>query len=423
MISFFENVTKQIDRISLLLKEEYVDKKLFEKVISEIKKPDRVIKKTIKINSDKGKRLSFASLRSQHNNALGPYKGGIRFHPGVNEDEVKALAFLMSLKCSLAGIPYGGAKGGVKVDVQKISQKEIERLSREYAKAYSKFIGEKIDVPAPDVNTNAQIMAWMLDEYEKQVGFKSPATFTGKPIELGGSLGRNEATGRGGVFVLKEFSKKEKLIPSKTFVAVQGFGNVGYWFAKFASDFGYKIVAISDSSGALFDKKGLNIKKLSNYKSEFGSFEKIAKEKKLKFISNEELLKLPVDILVPAALETVITKDNANKVKTKVILEMANGPTTPEAEKILIKKRIKVLPDILCNSSGVTTSYLEWVQNLEGSSWTEDRVNQELKKYIIKAFNQVYEVSKNIKLSFRDAANYISLKRIVDAMILRGFES
>jgi len=422
MASFFRNVLKQIDDVSLFLEDEYPDKKLFSESISKIKTPDRIIKKTIKIISDKGKKLTFPSLRSQHNNVLGPYKGGIRFHPNVNEDEVKALSTLMSLKCSLAGIPYGGAKGGVRVDVQKLSSKELERLSKAYAKAYSKYIGEKVDVPAPDVNTNGQIMAWMLEEFEKQIGFKSLATFTGKPIELGGSLGRNEATGRGGVFVLKEFSRKEKLSPSKTTVAIQGFGNVGYWFAKFASKSGFKIVAISDSSGGIFVKKGINVEKLTELKKEFGSFEEIAKVKNLEFLTNEKLLELSVDILVPAALEAVITDKNAKNIKANIILEMANGPTTAEAEKILLGKGKKILPDILCNSGGVTTSYLEWVQNLQGLSWTEGKVNEELKKYITDAFNKVYEASKKKRLSFRDAANYISLKRIIDVMILRGFE-
>jgi len=422
MASFFRNVLKQIDDVSLFLEDEYPDKKLFSESISKIKTPDRIIKKTIKIISDKGKKLTFPSLRSQHNNVLGPYKGGIRFHPNVNEDEVKALSTLMSLKCSLAGIPYGGAKGGVRVDVQKLSSKELERLSKAYAKAYSKYIGEKVDVPAPDVNTNGQIMAWMLEEFEKQIGFKSLATFTGKPIELGGSLGRNEATGRGGVFVLKEFSRKEKLSPSKTTVAIQGFGNVGYWFAKFASKSGFKIVAISDSSGGIFVKKGINVEKLTELKKEFGSFKEIAKVKNLEFLTNEKLLELSVDILVPAALEAVITDKNAKNIKANIILEMANGPTTAEAEKILLGKGKKILPDILCNSGGVTTSYLEWVQNLQGLSWTEGKVNEELKKYITDAFNKVYEASKKKRLSFRDAANYISLKRIIDVMILRGFE-
>lgn len=422
MTSFFDNVLKQIDEISNLLENDYVDKKLFKKIISEIKKPQRVIKKTLTITSDKGKKTSFLSFRSQHNNALGPYKGGIRYHVNVCEDEVKALSTLMSLKCSLAGIPYGGAKGGIKVDVLKLSQKELEKLSKAYAKSFSKYFGEKIDVPAPDVNTNGQIMAWMLEAYEEKVGYKAPGTFTGKPIELGGSLGRNEATGRGGVFVLKEFAKEEKLVPSKTKIAVQGFGNVGFWFSKFAKDLGFKIIAISDSSGAIINEKGLDPDKLNELKKEFGSFKEISTKKNFKFISNEDLLVLPVDILVPAALEAVINKDNANKIKAKVILEMANGPITFEAEEILLKNKKEILPDILCNSGGVTTSYFEWAQNLQGISWSEDKVNEELKVYMVKTFDSVYGVARKKKLPFRVAANYISLKRIVDAMILRGFE-
>ena len=422
MTSFFGNVLKQIDEISNLLENDYVDKRLFKKIISEIKKPQRVVKKTLTISSDRGKKISFLSFRSQHNNALGPYKGGIRYHVNVCEDEVKALSTLMSLKCSLAGIPYGGAKGGIKVDVQRLSQKELEKLSKTYAKSFSKYIGEKIDVPAPDVNTNGQIMAWMLEAYEEKVGFKAPGTFTGKPIELGGSLGRNEATGRGGAFVLKEFAKKEKLVSSKTKIAVQGFGNVGFWFSKFAKDLGFKIIAISDSSGAIVNDKGIDPDKLSVLKNELGSFKEISAKKNLKFISNEDLLMLPVDILVPAALEAVINKDNANKIKAKVILEMANGPITFEGEEILLKNKKEILPDILCNSGGVTTSYFEWAQNLQGISWPEEKVNEELKIYMIKAFDSVYGVARKKRIPFRVAANYISLKRIVDTMILRGFE-
>jgi len=421
--SFFNNVLRQIDEISILLENEYIDKKTFKKVISEIKKTQRIIKKTLTITSDNGKKISFLSFRAQHNNTLGPFKGGIRFHINVNEDEVKALSTLMSFKCSLAGIPYGGAKGGIKVDVTKLSSKELENLSKVYAKSYADYIGERIDVPAPDVNTNGQIMAWMLEAYEKKVGYKSPATFTGKPIELGGSLGRNEATGRGGVFVLKEFAKKEKLIPSKTKIAVQGFGNVGFWFSKFAKESGFRIIAISDSSGALLNEKGLDPEKLKNLKKKFGSFKEIAENKGFKFISNEDLLELPVDILIPAALEAVINKDNAKKIKAKVILEMANGPTTFEAEETLLKNKKEILPDILCNSGGVTTSYFEWAQNLQGVSWSEARVNKELKKYIINAFSSVYSLARKKNFSFRVAANFLSLKRIVDAMILRGFES
>ena len=423
MIGFFNNVLKQIDETSLLLEGDYSDKKIFRKIISEIKKPQRIIKKTLKITSDKGKKLSFLSFRFQHNNAIGPYKGGIRYHVNVNEDEIKALSTLMSFKCSLAGIPYGGAKGGIKIDVAKLSQKELEKLSKAYARFFSKYIGERIDVPAPDMNTNSQIMAWMLDAYEKKVGYKSPGTFTGKPLELGGSLGRNEATGRGGVFVLKEFAKKEKLVSSKTKIAVQGFGNVGFWFSKFAKDLGFKIIAISDSSGAIFNEKGLDPDKLNDFGKEWGTLREIAENKKYKFISNEKLLELPVDILIPAALEGVINKDNANKIKAKTILEMANGPTTFEAEEILIKNRKEILPDILCNSGGVITSYFEWAQNLQGISWSEEKVNEELKKYMINAFNSVYNIAREKKFTFRVAANYLSLKRIVDAMILRGFES
>ena len=409
-----EAALTQIKETTTLLQEDYADVKRFKKAIEMVLTPQKVIKGKIKVGSK-----TFQAFRIQHNDSRGPFKGGIRFHQNVSEDEVRALATLMSLKCSVAGIPYGGGKGGVVVDPSKLTLEELKKLSTEYAKLITPHIGEWKDVPAPDVNTDGQIMAWMLEAYEKKIGHQSAGTFTGKPIELGGSLGRTEATGQGGVFVLNAYAKAYGIKKGAT-VAIQGFGNVGFWFAKLAIDSGFKIVAISDSSSGLYDKKGFDIDKLQAFKDKYGSFATASKKEKLEAITNTELLELPVTILVPAALENAINKDNMEKISADVIFEMANGPTTSEADNYLFEKGINVIPDILANSGGVTVSYFEWVQNLHGYYWTKDRVNEELKKTITKAFDDIHEVKKNKRISYRRAANYLSLKRIIDAMMLRG---
>ena len=410
---------QQLDGVVPLLEKDYPDKKKFKKAISLLRKPQNVISKKLTIKLDNGKKKSFMAFRSQHNDARGPFKGGIRFHSNVSEDEMKALSMWMTWKCAVVGLPYGGAKGGIVVDAKKLSKTEIERLSRAYAEFISPHIGARKDIPAPDVNTNEQIMAWMLDAYEKKIGQHSPATFTGKPIALGGSLGRTEATGRGGVYVLQSYVKEKKLKPKKISIAVQGFGNVGFWFAKLAQEAGFKVVAISDSSGGIYAAKGLNLDKIAKVKEKYGSFAEATKKEKFKFISNEDLLSLNVDILVPAALEGAIDNKNANSIKAKVIIEMANGPVTPGAEKILLKKGVAVLPDILCNAGGVTVSYFEWVQNLHGYQWTEKKVNSELKRKMNMAYKKVSAMVREKKASFRKAAYLLAVKRVVGAMVLR----
>lgn len=419
MVCAFTNAKKQIDNVASFLENEYSDKKKFKKAISLLKKPDRVFKKKLTIKLDSGKTKSFLAFRSQHNDARGPYKGGIRYHPNVSENEVKALSIWMTIKNAVVGVPYGGGKGGIVVNPRELSENELERLSKKYIDFLTPYIGPWKDIPAPDVNTGGREMAWMLEVYEKKVGCHCPAAFTGKPLELGGSLGRTQATGRGGVCVLKSYAK----VSVRAKIAVQGFGNVGYWFAKLASDIGFKIVAVSDSSGGVYNPEGWNIDKLLEYKKELGSFKKISRSKsksKYKFITNDQLLELNVDILAPSALENAITKENVRKIKAKVILEMANGPVTPEAEKILLEKGVDILPDVLCNAGGVIVSYFEWVQNLHGYSWTENKVNKELKKIMDKAFSGIFKVKKQKKISFRQAAYILALKRIIDAMILRG---
>ena len=385
----------------------------------------------LSVQMDDGTTKEFLAFRSQHNDARGPYKGGIRFHQNVSEEEVKALSMWMTWKCATVGIPYGGGKGGVVVNPKELSQTELERLSRAYADFVTPFIGSWKDIPAPDVNTNGQIMSWMLDEYEKNIGQHQPATFTGKPIELGGSQGRTQATGLGGVYVLenflkyfaednKDWAKKDK---KDITIAIQGFGNVGYYFAQEAYQRGYKIIALSDSRGAIVNTEtGFIPEQVMAHKKETKSVKDFAGAQN---ISNEELLELPVDILVPAALENVITQDNADKIKAKLIIEMANGPITPEADAILSKKGIYSVPDILSNAGGVTVSYFEWAQNIQGYYWTEEDVTNRLKKIMAEASRLIWhnflDFSANQKnVNLRLAAYSLAVQRVVKAMNLRG---
>jgi len=413
----------QIKDTSLLLSEDYEDKKRFKKAIEIVLAPQRVIKGKISITGKGGKKKTFQAFRIEHNDARGPFKGGIRFHQNVSQDEVQALATLMSLKCSVAGIPYGGGKGGIIVDPSKLTQEELKNLSIAYAKLIAPYIGPWKDVPAPDVNTDGQIMSWMLETYEKKLGMQAPATFTGKPLELGGSLGRTEATGQGGVYVLEAYLKRNQKLEtrnSKITIAIQGFGNVGYYFAKIAKELRYTVVAVSDSSTGIYNSKGLDVESLGKFKESGSALKAWPLKQGEKLITNSELLELPVTVLVPAALENSITSENMEKISAKVIFEMANGPTTSEADNYLFEKGIDVIPDILANSGGVTVSYFEWVQNLSGYYWTKERVNDELKQTITKAFLDIDKIVKAKHISYRRAANYISIKRIIDAMMLRG---
>lgn len=409
----FSNATKQLEEVAQILK-------LDDLTLRRLKIPNRVVHVAIPVEMDNGQVHTFIGFRSQHNNARGPYKGGIRYHVGVSESEVKALSMWMTWKCAIADIPYGGGKGGIIVnpkidpkDPRALSQGEVERLSRAYVRAIADVIGEDKDVPAPDVNTDGQIMSWMLDEYEKIIEKKSPATFTGKPIELGGSQGRTEATGYGGVFVLNALMEKEGKDPSKTSVAIQGIGNVGSYFALKAYEEGYTIVALSDSRTALYNTDGLDPKKVLAYKKEHGTLSGFEGAKE---ITNEELLLLTVDVLVPSALENVITEKNADKVNARYIIEMANGPVTPEADEILFKKGVLSVPDVLANSGGVTVSYFEWVQNKEGSVWSKDDVLGKLREKITTAFDQSYTSMKNLRVNMRMGTYALAVKKVVDAM-------
>ena len=405
----FENAIKQLEKANVFAK---VEPRIFEL----IKKPKRIINVKIPVKMDDGKEVSFEGYRIQHNDSRGPFKGGIRYHPNVSMDEVKALSTWMTLKCAVANIPFGGGKGGIIVDPKKLSKAELEKLSRGYIQKIAQYIGPDKDVPAPDVYTDSQIMSWMLDEFEKINGKHLPGVITGKPIELGGSLGRDKATAQGGVFVLEAAIKALKFSGKKA--AIQGFGNAGSVAAEILYNNGFTIIAVSDSKGGIYSEKGINIAKLMEHKNKTGNVQNFPLTKN---ITNDELLELSTDILIPAALENQITIANANKIKAKIILELANGPTTPEADEILFKKGIHVLPDILANSGGVSVSYFEWVQNLQNYYWDLDEVNKKLKKLMQEAFANVFERAQKNKTDFRTGANILALERVSKAMQLRGY--
>lgn len=385
---------------------------LDEETIKRLSQPDRVITVNFPVLMDNGQVKMFTGFRSQHNNSRGPYKGGLRFSPQVNESEVKALSTWMTWKCAVAGIPYGGGKGGVIVDTKQLSKAELERLSRAFIRAIYEVIGPDKDVPAPDMYTTPEIMDWMVDEYSKLVGQYSPAVITGKPVDKGGSEGRTEATGQGGVYVLEQLANKTGLVPEQTKVAVQGFGNVGYYFALLAQKLGFKVVAVSDSSCGIYNPNGIEVESALNFKNQNGSLSGFEGSE---VISNEKLLELEVDVLVPAAVENVIHQDNAANIKAKYIIEMANGPVTPEADKILFEKGIISVPDIMANSGGVTVSYFEWVQNKENQKWTKDEVLNKLKPIMTTAFNDAWGAMENYRCDMRTATYALAVKKVADA--------
>ncbi len=374
----------------------------------------RVTHKVLEVDGE-----SYPAWRIQHNNALGPGKGGIRFHQDVSEGEVKSLSLLMSFKNSLAGLPYGGGKGGVKFNPKEKSPEEIEKISRAYARAFSDVIGQDIDIPAPDVYTNGQVMSWILDEYEKVKGHHEPALITGKPIALGGIAIRSDATARGGVIVTEAFLNDMGMAKEGLKVAIQGFGNAGSFYAKMMVEKGHKVVAVSDSSGGVFDENGLPIEEIANDKANKISVQQGAKGQ---LISNSEILELDVDILVLAALENSITEENAGNVKAKVIVELANGPVSYEGDKILFNKGVHIIPDLLANSGGVTVSYFEWAQNRTGNILDEEYLKEKLVKMMNDAWKRTYSVykEKDGKIDFRTSAYLLAIRRILEAEKLRG---
>lgn len=383
------------------------------------KYPERELKVALPVRMDDGSLKVFEGFRIQHSTLRGPAKGGVRYHQNVNVDEVRALSAWMTFKCAVAAIPYGGGKGGIVCRPREMSKGEMERLTRTYIDKISAIISPNTDIPAPDVGTNAQTMDWMVDEYSKLKGESVYGIVTGKSIEIGGSKGRNEATGRGVCFVTLEMMKKYNMKPEDCKIVIQGMGNVGSISAKLLAEEGAKIIAVSDVSCAIYNENGLDIagiyKYLDSGKNLLDGYTGDCKR-----ITNAELLELPCDILIPAALENQITAENADRIKAKIVIEAANGPTSVEADEILNKKGVKVLPDILSNSGGVIVSYFEWVQNLQNFYWEEDDVNAKLKRQIVGAFNDVFDAREKYDCTFRVAAYIVALNRLVTAKKLRG---
>ncbi|MCM3053180.1 MULTISPECIES: Glu/Leu/Phe/Val dehydrogenase [Bacillaceae] len=388
-----------------------------EDVYELLKEPLRMITVKIPVRMDDGTTKVFTGYRAQHNDAVGPTKGGIRFHPNVTEREVKALSIWMSLKCGIVDLPYGGGKGGIVCDPRTMSFRELEALSRGYVRAISQLVGPTKDIPAPDVFTNSQIMAWMMDEYSRIDEFNSPGFITGKPLVLGGSHGRDSATAKGVTICIREAAKKQGFQLEGARVVVQGFGNAGGFLSKFMHDAGAKVIGISDAYGALYDPDGLDIDYLLDKRDSFGTVTNLFKNT----ISNQELLELDCDILIPAAIENQITEENANRIKANIIVEAANGPTTLEATKILTERGKLIVPDVLASAGGVTVSYFEWVQNNQGYYWSEEEVEEKLEKIIVRAFNNVYNTAATRKINMRLAAYMVGVRKLAEACRFRGW--
>ena len=382
-----------------------------------LKRPWRELQVQIPVRMDDGQIQVFTGYRVQHNAARGPYKGGVRYHPRADLEEVRALASLMTWKTALVDVPFGGAKGGVQVDPRDLSNNELNRLTRRYAQSIDHLIAPNRDIPAPDLGTNAQTMAWIMDAYGQLHGH-SPAIVTGKPVEMGGSLGREAATGRGASYVLQAASKDLSLDTQDARVVVQGFGNAGAWTARLIHDIGCKIVAVSDVDGGVHNPEGLDIPRLIDHQRESGGISAFDGAEE---ISNNELLELTCDVLVPAAIDNVITEHNADKVRARLILEVANHPITPEADRILSDRGVIILPDILVNAGGVIVSYFEWTQNIQEFHWEESRVNEELSKILIKAYREVRTRTINERITHRQASFELAVKRVARVVELRGF--
>jgi glutamate dehydrogenase/leucine dehydrogenase len=407
----FEIAKKQIDRVGKRLG-------LSADLIELFKTPKRELTVNFPVKMDDGRLKVFTGYRVQFNDALGPFKGGIRYHWNVSIDEVRALACWMTWKCAVMGLPYGGAKGGVICNPKEMSKGELERMTRRYASAISLIIGPEKDIPAPDVYTDSQTMAWIMDTISMHTGYAVPGVVTGKPIVIGGSRGRDEATSRGLMYAVREACKRIKLNPKGATVAVQGYGNVGYHAARLLHDeLGCTVVAVSDSKGGIYNPKGFDPKDVLVHKEKKGSVVGFPGSKP---ISNADLLELDVDILAPSALENAITSENAPRIKAKIVAEGANGPTTPDADDILSGKGIVVIPDILANGGGVTVSYFEWVQNLQQFFWTDADVREKLEKHMTQAFEAVWETSKREKVDMRMGAYMVAIGRVAEAYKFRG---
>ncbi|PTX59876.1 glutamate dehydrogenase (NAD) [Melghirimyces profundicolus] len=417
------NHERMEENLDVLISTQTVIKRALDKlgypgqVFELLKEPLRVMHVRIPVRMDDGTVQVFTGYRAQHNDAVGPTKGGVRFHPDVTESEVKALSIWMSLKAGIVDLPYGGGKGGIICDPRKMSFRELERLSRGYVRAISQIVGPTKDIPAPDVFTNSQIMAWMMDEYSRIREFDSPGFITGKPLVLGGSRGRETATAKGVTIMIREAAKKRNLSMKDARVVIQGFGNAGSFLAKFMSDSGAKVIAISDAYGALYDENGLDIDYLLDRRDSFGTVTNLFKNT----ITNQELLELDCDILVPAAVENQITAANAHRIKADIVVEAANGPTTLEATRILSERGILLVPDVLASAGGVTVSYFEWVQNNQGYYWSDQEVEQKLEEIMVKAFETVYQTSQTRKVDMRLAAYMVGVRKMAEASRFRGW--
>lgn len=393
-------------------------------MLEQLKQPKRLMEFSIPVTMDNGQKRVFTGYRVQFNDSRGPFKGGIRFHPETDLNEVKALAAWMTWKCAVVDIPYGGAKGGVTVDPKALSPNELEQLSRGWVRAIYKYLGPGIDIPAPDVYTNSTVMDWMVDEYAKLTGQKQLAAFTGKSLGNGGLAGREISTAMGGLYVIRALSNKLNLTPGQTTVAIQGFGNVGYHTAQLLYKEGYKIIALSDSRGGIYSKQDASMDPENIWKTKTSEGKitgcycvgSVCDCENYAAITNEQLLELPVDLLIPAALENVITRENTDRIQAKAIVEMANGPITPEADESFAKRRITVVPDILANAGGVTGSYLEWLQNRQNETWTEAQTFQRLEPILVQAFNTVWDTAQQHQTDLRTAAYLVALERVAKAM-------
>jgi glutamate dehydrogenase (NAD(P)+) len=408
---FLENALKSLDEAAEILN---IDPNIHEV----LRQPKRVVVVSVPIKRDDGSIKVFTGVRVQHTNARGPYKGGVRYYPSVDVDEVTALAMLMTWKCAVVDLPYGGAKGGVACNPKELSKNELERITRRYTAMIYEVIGPYVDIPGPDVYTDAQTMAWMVDTYSQMRGVLTPEVATGKPVSLYGSLGRHDATSRGLVYTVKEFMKTVNKPLKDARIAIQGYGNVGYNAAKILhEEYGAKIVAVSDSKGGIYSEKGLIPQKVMEHKEKTGS---VVGFNGAKQITNEEVLTTPCDILMPAALENAVTKQIAEKINASAVAEGANGPTTPEADKVLKERGIVVIPDILANAGGVTVSYFEWVQNLKRETWTLEEVHAKLEAKMVKGFRDVLEASRKYEVTMRQAAMAVAVQKVAEAINYLG---
>lgn len=423
MSGLYENTIQQIQSAAHLMR-------LSSPVLKALSEPQKIHLVTFPVKRDSGEIEIFEGYRVQHNNWAGPYKGGIRFSEMVDLDEVKALSAWMTIKCAVVGLPLGGGKGGVKVDSKTLTPGEKERLTRSFVRAIADYIGPEVDVPAPDMYTDGQIMAWATDEFVKLKGGNPIGVFTGKPLEYGGSAGREQATAQGGAYILNEYAKQHGIDPLKTTVVIQGFGNAGANAAEILSEAGYKIIGLSDSSGGIVSLNGIDVASAISCKVEFGAlvqcehtaidYEKLKDQANVKAVTNQELLETECDILVLSALENQITKQNAPNIKAKIIIELANGPVTPEADIILEENKITVLPDILMNAGGVTVSYFEMVQNASNYYWQTDEIQKRLLEIMISAYSRVKHTKEQYNCSFRQASFITALKRLQNLANIRG---